>query len=354
MRTSVPALLSSLLLGLPGGIASGQSTLERPPASPELWTGVPWSIELSVAPLFGRAGDLGSGLHADPAIRAALALPARIVAEARYSPQPLELGGADEVEGALRAMPLRQDRGQWLDLSLEGRIATGSKAGALTGTGARWLGPLRLLAHARAIFPTDDPDLTARLAAGAAALWHPAPGRLPLALAGEVAGLLDPEPGERLAWTVGLQLGVSFTPHTLALFATNGGVSLAGRAAGTDRVRAGLELTTHVPLGRFFGRYVSRDAAREAVRATDDATPVVVVEILDYRYAAARIEIEAGSAVEWVNRDDAVHTATADNQAWNSGAIQQGERWRAVFDQPGIYPYHCGPHPFMRGVVVVR
>lgn len=354
MRYTASALLSFVILALAGGDVAGQTTLERPSSTPELWTGVPWALELAVTPIFGRAGELGSGLHADPAVRAALALPGRLVLETRYAPQPIELGGADEIEAALRAAPLRQDHGDWLDVGLEGRIATGSEAGAITAAGARWLGPLRLMAHATGIVPLDDPDRTARLGGGASALWHPAPGRLPLALAGGLAGLLDPEPGERLAWTAGLQLGVSFTPHTVALFATNGGTSLAGRSTGTDRVRVGLELTTHVPVGRFFGLYTPRDVARQAVRPDDDAPPAAVVAIRDYRYASDRIEIDAGTAVEWVNEDEAVHTASSDNGTWESGPIRQGERWRAVFHEPGIYPYHCGPHPFMRGVVVVR
>jgi plastocyanin len=354
MRSTAAALLPLLVVVLASDTAAGQSTLERPPTSPELWAGVPWSLELSVTPLFGRAGRRGSGLHADPAVRAALALPALLVLEARYSPQPVELNGTDEIEGSLRTTPLRQEAGHWMDLGLEGRFATGSRAAAVTAAGARWLGPLRLAAHARALFPTDDPDVTSQVGAGASALWHPAPGRLPLAVAGEVSRLLDPQPSARLAWTAALLLGVSFTPHTLALFATNSGNSLAGRTTATDNVRVGLELTTHVPLGRFFGRYTPRDVARQAVRPVEDATPVVIVPIRDYRYAPARIEIEAGSAVEWVNQDQALHTASADNGAWDSGAIRQGERWRAVFAEPGTYPYHCGPHPFMRGVIVVR
>jgi plastocyanin len=353
MRCSVPAAFALILVALVCDPTAGQSTLERSPG-PDLRIAVPWSIELAVTPYFGRAGELGSGLHVDPAIRAAAALPGNLVVETRYSPQPVELGGADEIEAGLRAVPLGQELGHWLDLGVEGRIASGSQAAALIATGARWVGPLRLLGHARALIPIGEADSAARMGAGASALWHPMPGRLPIAFAGEVAGLLDPEPGERLAWSAGLQLGVSFTPHTLALFATNGGTSLLGRTAGTDRVRVGLELTTHLPLGRFLGRYLERDVARQSVRPEADAVPVAVVPIRDYRYAPARIDIQAGSAVEWINEDEAMHTASADNGAWGSGALRQGQRWRAVFDVPGTYPYHCGPHPFMRGVVVVH
>jgi plastocyanin len=351
VRAVVPfAFLGLLTVGAPA-VGAGQSTLERGAVQPEIWGGIPWSLELAVIPLFGRADGVdASGLTVDPAVRAALSLPARLVAELRYAPQPAEAGGADEVEAALRSVLVRQDGGGIGDVAIEGRIAAGSDAAAATLAGARWIGPLRLAARASTLLADGA---SPRLVGGLGALWHPAPGRLPLAVAGDVVSSTGPDADRRAGWSAALQLGVSFTPHTLSLFATNTGTSLPGRVTGMDRVRLGVELTTHVPVGRFVGLYTSRDVAREAVRHAE-AEPAVVVPIREYRYAPGRIEIDAGSAVRWVNYDEAIHTATADDGSWNSGAIEQGGFWTAVFDQPGIYTYHCGPHPFMRGVVVVR
>lgn len=341
------------LLAVPGGTAAGQSTLERPASTPEVWTGVPWTLEVSVGPLLDRQS--GTGLRADPSVRAALALPRGFVGEVRFAPQPVETGESDEVEGALRAGWLRQDHGAWLDLGVEGRFATGSDAVATAITGARWLGPLRVFASTRAFFPADD---DARLVVGAGGVWHPAPGRLPIALAADAATFTDRQPEERIAWSAGVQVGIAFTPHTLSLFGTNAGTSLAGRSTGTDRVRLGVEVTGHIPIGRFFGLHADRETAQQSVRSQDPAEagpqPAVVIPIREYRYAPARVEVPAGATVEWVNLDHVTHTATADDRAWNSGGLEQGERWRAVFTEPGIYPYHCGPHPYMRAVVVVR
>jgi plastocyanin len=351
MRAFTVAVAWSLMLGT-AQPAAAQSTLERGPVQPETWSGIPWSLELAVAPLFGRNGDDGiSGITVDPAVRAALALPAGWVAEARYAPQPAEQDGADELEAALRNTPIRQDHGGVVDLAIEARAAAGSDAAAATVAAARWVGAVRLMAHAGTLFARGH---SPRLAGGLGGLWHPAPGRLPLAVAGDVVHATSDPDGQGIGWTAALQLGVSFTPHTLSLFATNTGQSLPGRVGGTDRIRVGLEITSHVPLGRFFGLHTPRDVAREAVRAPTDAAPTVVVPIREYRYAPDRVEIEAGTAVVWVNHDLAVHTATADDGSWNSGAIRQGESWSAVFHEPGTYTYHCGPHPFMRGVVVVR
>lgn len=351
MRRAIPIL--ALSLAVPDAGAAAQSTLERPVAGPDVSIGVPWTLDVGVGPLLQRRS--GTGLDADPMVRAALVLPNRWVAEVRYAPQPVEIGGADDLEGAVRAAWLRQANGHWLDAGMEGRYSAGSEAVLIGVVGARWLGPLRAVASTRALFPTEGDT---RLALGASGVWHPAPGRLPIALAADVSALTDRRAGEAIAWTAGVQVGVAFTPHTLSIFATNAGNSMLGRLTGTDPVRLGLEVTGHVPIGRLFGFHVDRQTARASVReAGADVAGVqadVVIPIREYRYDPVRIEVPAGATVEWVNRDRVTHTATADDRSWNSGGLEQGERWRAVFTEPGTYPYHCGPHPYMRGVIVVR
>ena len=58
--------------------------------------------------------------------------------------------------------------------------------------------------------------------------------------------------------------------------------------------------------------------------------------------------------VAWTNSDAMVHTVTSDDGRWSSGAIEPGATWRRRFDRPGTYTFHCTPHPFMKGVVVVH
>jgi plastocyanin len=67
-----------------------------------------------------------------------------------------------------------------------------------------------------------------------------------------------------------------------------------------------------------------------------------------------RIEIAAGATVVWTNSDAMVHTVSSDDGRWSSGAIEPGATWRRRFDRAGTYSFHCTPHPFMKGVVVVR
>ena len=71
-------------------------------------------------------------------------------------------------------------------------------------------------------------------------------------------------------------------------------------------------------------------------------------------FTPKRIEIAAGSTVAWRNDDPLPHTVTADDGRWTSGIIEPGATWRRRFDRPGTYAFHCDPHPFMKGVVVVK
>ena len=68
------------------------------------------------------------------------------------------------------------------------------------------------------------------------------------------------------------------------------------------------------------------------------------------------VTISAGQIVKWVNRDTFEHTVTfnAPDAAYLSGALSPKGELAIRFDQPGTYPYHCLPHPTMRGVVVVH
>lgn len=72
-----------------------------------------------------------------------------------------------------------------------------------------------------------------------------------------------------------------------------------------------------------------------------------------------KLTIRAGDTVTWRTTGAAAHTATADTtkaadpahvklpagaQAWDSGAISDGQSWSYTFDTPGEYAYFCIPH----------
>lgn len=83
-----------------------------------------------------------------------------------------------------------------------------------------------------------------------------------------------------------------------------------------------------------------------------------IVALRGYAFLPDTIRIRAGSAVVWVNCDNQArtdaHTATSNSGAWASPPFVEGESYERVFDSPGVYDYHCGPHTFMRGTVIVE
>ena len=70
--------------------------------------------------------------------------------------------------------------------------------------------------------------------------------------------------------------------------------------------------------------------------------------------------VAAVKGTEFIVRVDAqgkpqrVPLVTADDGSWGSELIQEGGRYSRVFETPGRYPYHCVPHPMMKGTVVVE
>jgi plastocyanin len=77
------------------------------------------------------------------------------------------------------------------------------------------------------------------------------------------------------------------------------------------------------------------------------------VEIEDFSFIPARLNINVGDMVEWRNRDGVIHTSTSDNGVWDSGPLAEDETYTYTFTLEGVYPYHCSPHPWMVDTIVV-
>jgi plastocyanin len=76
------------------------------------------------------------------------------------------------------------------------------------------------------------------------------------------------------------------------------------------------------------------------------------VEISQFVFRPARLEVAAGTRVTWTNRDSSPHTATA--SGFDTGTLRQGQSKSVVLSHPGTYAYFCQLHPFMKATVVVR
>ncbi len=87
-------------------------------------------------------------------------------------------------------------------------------------------------------------------------------------------------------------------------------------------------------------------------------TPVPAVQTVDalihnFAFAPETLNVKVGTKVIWTNKDMDGHTVTSDKGAFSSPLIRFMQSYSFTFTQPGTYTYHCGPHPFMTGTVIV-
>jgi plastocyanin len=82
------------------------------------------------------------------------------------------------------------------------------------------------------------------------------------------------------------------------------------------------------------------------------ATPRV--EIQQFAFSPARLEVTVGTTVVWTNRDDESHTVTALDRRYTSTGLEHGESYAHRFNAPGTYTYFCALHPHMTATVVVK
>jgi plastocyanin len=74
----------------------------------------------------------------------------------------------------------------------------------------------------------------------------------------------------------------------------------------------------------------------------------------DYAFNPVRVQVPAGTTLTWRNSGAVIHTATAQNGAFNTGDVAAGESVSIEFDTPGTYVYNCTPHPWMIGDITVQ
>jgi plastocyanin len=114
------------------------------------------------------------------------------------------------------------------------------------------------------------------------------------------------------------------------------------------------------------------EPAEPAAPAAADEPATTTVELRSFAFQPGRLEVEAGTTVEWTNDDDILHTVTSGTPAEQGvpgvtadtppmpdgrfelaldGADASG---RFTFETPGTYSYFCAIHTAMTAEVVVR
>ena len=96
----------------------------------------------------------------------------------------------------------------------------------------------------------------------------------------------------------------------------------------------------------------------------------VSIDIKDYAYTKANIKIKRGTTVTWTNQDTVRHNAMKEHDDGDEAhdgptrdevqddvfagpLLAKGESYSFTFNEAGSNPYHCAPHPYMKGIITV-
>ena len=91
-----------------------------------------------------------------------------------------------------------------------------------------------------------------------------------------------------------------------------------------------------------------------------EQTPVVAaaervtVEIKDYEFFPAKLTVDAGTEVTWVNYDTVPHNAVADDGVFETDLLNKDDSGSVVMDGVGTHAYKCTFHPAMTATITVR
>ncbi len=73
------------------------------------------------------------------------------------------------------------------------------------------------------------------------------------------------------------------------------------------------------------------------------------VKIRGFRFSPRELEVRVGDTIEFENRDSTPHTATANNQGWDTGALDFGGKENVQVTADMDAGYFCRFHPGMKG-----
>jgi plastocyanin len=93
-------------------------------------------------------------------------------------------------------------------------------------------------------------------------------------------------------------------------------------------------------------------AVGAATQPAAAAEHTVVIENMQFN--PPQLTVHRGDRIVWVNKDLFPHTASAVDQAFDSGSIAVGASWTYVARTSGAFAYGCTFHPTMKGMLKVQ
>ncbi len=100
--------------------------------------------------------------------------------------------------------------------------------------------------------------------------------------------------------------------------------------------------------GSMMGGYQQNPA-----RQGTPVTGVTHMNMQNFAYQMANIQVRVGTTVTWTNQDNVPHSVTFKNGMKDSGLLSQGQSFSYTFNTPGTYQYYCTVHPYMVATVTV-
>lgn len=81
----------------------------------------------------------------------------------------------------------------------------------------------------------------------------------------------------------------------------------------------------------------------------------VTVAIKDMKFQPAELSVKKGTVVKWVNQEKRQYHSVWFEKAGDPEPeyFFPGESYERQFNSVGSFPYRCGPHPEMTGMVTV-
>jgi plastocyanin len=98
---------------------------------------------------------------------------------------------------------------------------------------------------------------------------------------------------------------------------------------------------------------VGGGAPEEPPKPGGEAPRAETVEMVDFAFEPAKVTIQVGGKVTWKNQGQAPHTATADDDSFDTGTVDAGKLAAETFKQAGRFSYICTIHPDMKGTIEV-
>jgi hypothetical protein len=242
------ALLAALASHARPPAAAAQSVALRTPNLIGGWIASPGVVQLNLIHRFSLSDAPLRKLTNTPTHQLGTGVTDELMVGLTYgSNSSLVPAYPNEWEFFARARLLEQQARAPLDLYLQGGYNVASESVDGEVVVARSFHRLRLLVAARAFSRAYDGD-EARYAVHGGAVLNLTRS---ISVASDYGLLLDRHGDEPVAWGVGLQMGVPYTPHSLSLHASNvGTASLEGASRGS-RTRWGFEYTIPINVRRY-------------------------------------------------------------------------------------------------------